>query len=71
MDYSKAFLVVCLTLIIVIGINAAIYVMLSRRNEVGQIELLRRASKRARQPWREEDDNLQELSQRVKELRKD
>lgn len=72
MDYSKAFLVVCVTLIIVIGINAAIYAMFARRrNEVGQIELLRRASQRARQPWHREDEALQELFQRVKELRKD
>jgi hypothetical protein len=72
MDYSKAFLVVCVTLIIVIGLNAAIYAMFARRrNEVGQIELLRRASQRARQPWHGEDEALQELSQRVKELRKD
>lgn len=71
MDLSKAALVVCLTLFIVIGINAAIYVSLARRkhNSVGQIELLRRAASRARDPWEQENTDLRELSRRVTELK--
>ena len=68
MDYSKAILVVCLTLFIVIGVNAWIYVSISRKNSIGQIELLRRAANRAKNPWQPEDDNLSELSRLVKGL---
>jgi len=69
MDLDRAFLVVCVTLFIVIGINAAIYVSYSRKNTVGQIELFRRAAKRARDPWEPEDANLRELSRLVSELK--
>jgi len=70
LDLDKAGLVICLTLFIVIGINAAIYVSLRRGNTVGQIELLRKAAGRAYKPWEEEDEALSELSRRVHELRK-
>lgn len=69
MDYNKVALVVCLTLFIVVGVNAAIYVTLRRRNEVSQIELLRRAAKTARQPWQSEDEDLRRLAEMVKGLR--
>jgi hypothetical protein len=69
MDTTKILLVVCLTLVIVIGINAMIYAALRRGNDVGQIELLRRAVRRTRQPWQAEDEALKELAQRVAELK--
>ena len=70
MDLSKGVLVICLILLIVVGINAALYVTLRRGNEAGQIELFRRAAQRAREPWKEEDDALQELSRRVAGLKR-
>ena len=69
MDPNRVFLVVCITLFVVIGINAAIYVSFTRKNTVGQIELLRRATNRARDPWGPEDTNLRELSRLVSELK--
>ncbi len=69
MDPSRVFLVVCITLFIVVGINAAIYVSVTRKNSIGQIELMRRAANRARDPWKPEDDNLKELSRLVSELK--
>jgi len=69
MDYSKAALVVCLTLIIVIGFNVMIYVSAKRDKSAGTIELLRRASQQARDPWRNEDADLDELSRMVSALR--
>jgi hypothetical protein len=69
MDVSRAILVVCITLFIVIGINAAIYVSVTRKNTIGQIELMRRAAKRARDPWKQENDDLMELSKRVADLK--
>lgn len=69
MDFDRAALVICVTLFIVVGINAAIFVSARRRNTIGQIELLRRAAGRARKPWGNEDANLKELSQRVAALK--
>ena len=69
MDLDNTALVVCITLFIVIGINAAIFVSVRRGNTIGQIELLRRAAGRARRPWGNEEAKLQELSQRVANLK--
>jgi hypothetical protein len=69
MDPGKAALVICVTLFIVIGVNAAIYMSFKSKNTTGQIELLRRAAKRARDPWEQENADLKELSQRVSELK--
>jgi len=69
MEPSKVFWVVCLTLFLVVGINAAIFVWVSGKNTVGQIELLRRATHRARQPWNSEEQALKDLSQAVASLK--
>lgn len=69
MEMSKVALVVCLTLFIVVGINAALLVALRRGKEASQIDLLRRAAHRAQQPWAHEDEALKELSRRVSELK--
>lgn len=69
MDYEKALIVVCLTLLIVVGVNAAIYVLVKGSGTVTQIDLMRRAFGRARRPWSDEDEALKELSQRVASLR--
>jgi hypothetical protein len=70
MDSSKIPLVICLTVLIVVGVNATLLVALRRGNDVGQIELFKRAAGRARQPWIHEDEALVELSKRVADLRK-
>jgi hypothetical protein len=69
LDPDRAFLVICLTLVIVVGVNAVIFSILRRGNEAGQIELLRRAASQVKQPWSKEDDALKELSKRVAELK--
>jgi len=69
MDLEKATLVICLTLFIVVGVNAALYVSLRSRGTIGQIDLFRKAVQRARRPWGEEEDALVELSQRVAALK--
>jgi hypothetical protein len=71
LDYSKAILIVCVTLIIVIGINAAIFASTRRKRSVSTIELFRKAAKRARNPWKDEDAALSELSELVEKLKSD
>lgn len=69
MDMGKAGLVICLTVFIVVGINAALLVAFRRGNEASQVDLLRHAAERARKPWANEDEALQELSKRVAGLK--
>jgi hypothetical protein len=69
MDYEKVLIVVCLTLLIVVGVNAAIYFLIRGSGTVTQIDLMRRAIGRARKPWLDEEEALKELSQRVASLR--
>ena len=71
MNVEKATLVISITLILVIIVNAAIYVAVKRRKTTGQIKLLQRAAKKARDPWGDENAKLEELSRWVAELRGD
>jgi len=65
MDMDRALLVVCLTVGAVVLFNVMIYLSLRRGNEVTTIDLLRKAAHRARNPWQDEEDALQELSDLV------
>ncbi|MEX2162596.1 MAG: hypothetical protein WD751_11895 [Anaerolineales bacterium] len=67
---GNVILVICLTALIGLGVPAMLYAGLRRRGTIGQIELMRRAGKQARQPWQQEDASLEELSKRVENLRK-
>ena len=69
MDLDRATLVVCLTIAAVIAFNVMIYLSLRRGNEVTTVDLLRKAARRARDPWKDEDDALQELSSLVAGLK--
>ncbi len=69
METENVLLVICLTIFLVVGLNAAIFVSLRGGGTQNQIELFRRAAQRARQPWKDEDEALEELSKRVAALK--
>ena len=71
MDIDRATIVICLTLFIIIGINAAIYASFRRGTQSTTVDLLRKAAKRARDPWKVEDHALQELSDLTSQFRGD
>jgi hypothetical protein len=71
MDLDRAFLVVCLTVAVVIAINVMIFLSLRRGNEVTTIDLMRKAARRARNPWKDEDEALKELANLVSDLQSD
>jgi hypothetical protein len=71
MDLDRAFLVIGLTMAAVIAINVMIYLSLRRGNEVTTIDLMRKAARRARNPWKDEDDALKELADLVSDLQSD
>ncbi|HSO26702.1 MAG TPA: hypothetical protein VLS48_01435, partial [Anaerolineales bacterium] len=66
MDAERALLVIGVTLILVLALNFAIVATITRgkkrRNNPNTVEMLRRAAKRARSPWEQEDADLAELS---------
>ena len=71
MDLGRAALVVCITIAVVIAINAAIYATYRRGKGPSTIDMFRTAARTARDPWKGEDDALQELSQLTAQFRED
>ncbi len=71
MKTDNVTLVVCITLFMVIGINAALYVALRRGKEAGLVELTRLAVQRMRDPWQDEDETLKELSSLVSKYKEE
>ncbi len=69
MDLDRATLVVCLTVAAIVAFNVMIYLSLRRGNEVTTVDLMRKAARRVRSPWKDEDDALQELSDLVSGLK--
>ena len=69
MNSEKALIVIGITLVVVILLNLALYAAVMRRKKkVGDVELFRRAISRARDPWKNEKNDLQALSKQVAEL---
>lgn len=68
-DLGRAALVICITLFVVIGFNAAIYAAYRRGKGPSTIDMFRTAAHTARSPWKGEDDALQELSQLTAQFR--
>lgn len=71
MDIDRATIVVCITLFVIIVVNAAIYVSFRRGNQSTTIDMLRKVMTRARDPWEAEDQALQELSELTSQFRAD
>ena len=67
MDYGKAALVVFLTLVIVVAFNAMIFA--TYKDGGKWISMISKATKQARNPWKEEDQDLEELSRLVQPYR--
>lgn len=68
-DLEKLLLVICLTVLIVAGLNALAYAALRRGDEANLVNLTRKAAQRARNPWQDEEQALQELSRLVTGLK--
>ncbi len=64
-------LVLCVVLVLGLGVPASLYLSARRGGGAQQIELWKRAGDRARNPWKAEDDNLEELARKVDALKDD
>jgi hypothetical protein len=69
LDLGRAALIVILTLVGVVFINVAIYYMVKGKGTIGQIQMIRKAAGRVRNPWEGEDQDLQDLSELVKQFK--
>jgi len=69
MGNDQGLWIVCLTLFIVIGVNALIYVSLRGKKTAGLAETLRHVTRQVRNPWEMEDRAIGELSRLVEGLR--
>ena len=67
---TNGLIVLVIVLVLVIGINGALFMSLRRGRKFQQFNLWRKAVGRARDPWGNEDRDLAELSRRVQELEK-
>lgn len=65
---ANVLIVVCLVIFLVVGVNASLFARLRGKNSTGQIQLLQRAARSARNPWGKRDAQLKELSRLVSEL---
>ncbi len=59
---------ICLTLGLVAAINAGLYMALARGNARAQIRTIERAVSSVRDPWKSENQAVEELHQRVARL---
>jgi len=69
MDLDRALLVILLTIGGVVLFNIILYLSTRRGNDVTTINMLRKAARRARNPWEDEDSALRELSDIVAGLK--
>jgi hypothetical protein len=68
MDTDKALIVVGITLVIVLVINAGILVTFLRSRSSGQYKVFGRAIQSIRDPFRIENESLSQLRERVAKL---
>jgi site-specific DNA-adenine methylase len=68
MDFSKAFVIVAIALVVVVLFNVGIYFGYARKNSRNEFNDMIDVMKNIRNPWSEEDASLEELSRRVDSL---
>lgn len=67
MDIQKAALIIAIILIVVIIFNLGIYSLAKKRG--AEINLFTRVYRRAREPWKDENQKLKELSEQVAQFK--
>lgn len=70
MEPTRLFLIVCATIFIGVGIPAGLYFMLRRENRSGFMQIMQKSASELRQPFKKDQDNIDELARRVAELNK-
>ena len=71
LDNPGLILVLCLVLILGLGFPISLLLAARRGEEIQEISLYKKAAKRAKNIWGAEDQQLDELSKRVENLKDD
>jgi hypothetical protein len=69
MDPGKASTVICLTLFAVIAVNVLIYFAFRGGIKFHEIDAIQKFTDRSHQPWRKDQEDLDELSKLVENLK--
>lgn len=67
-DFTQAGIIILLTVLGVLLLNAAILIMIRGRKSGSEIEVMRRLGSAARKPFAQSEAQFEELSRLVKEL---
>lgn len=62
-------LVLCLVLFIGLGFPISLFLAARRGEKIHEVDLYKKVAKGLRNPWKKEDDMLEELSKRIEELK--
>ena len=65
---SQVLLVIILVIVIVVGVNGVLLLAFRGKTEINAIKTLQRTAKAVRNPWKDEEENLAELSSLVEKL---
>lgn len=68
---TRVIVALCLVIALVIGINAALFYSLRNTRTTRYIQLWQKAAKKARDPWKQEDEALQKLSELVTQFKEE
>ncbi|MHC1783963.1 MAG: hypothetical protein AB9891_14620 [Anaerolineaceae bacterium] len=66
----QAWLAPALIIVVVLVINIGLFYALRSKNTLQQIDLLRKAGRAASNPWKKEEDSIDELAEKVSRLKK-
>jgi hypothetical protein len=62
-------LVILILAVLVVGVNGALFLLLKRGRTDQYFTLWKKVANQARNPWQQEEDNLDELSRLVSDLK--
>lgn len=65
-----AYCLLCVIGIVFLSVNMALFNLIRKKNEPGALDIMRTAGQTLQKPWKKEDDGWQELSEKVKDLKK-
>ena len=65
---SAGYIALVLIILFVVGINLYLFQALRGKNGSSEIDIIRKAGNRLKQPWKPEDDQLETLSKMVDRL---
>ncbi len=70
-ENPRLILALCVVMVLGLGFPISLLLAARRGEEIREFSLYKKAAKRAKNPWKPEDDQLDELAKRVEKLQED